>query len=53
MFIDDNLIGNPSWTFDLLKALKPLNLKWNAAVSSNVVDIPNMLDEMKAAGCQR
>ena len=52
MFIDDNLIGNPSWTFDLLKALKPLNLKWNAAVSSNVVDIPNMLDEMKAAGCQ-
>ena len=52
MFIDDNLIGNPVWTFELLEAITPLNLKWNAAVSSNVVNIPNMLDKMKSAGCQ-
>lgn len=52
MFIDDNFIGNPKWTSELLKALKPLNLKWNAAVTSNIGDMPELLDEMKDAGCQ-
>lgn len=52
MFIDDNFIGNPKWTRELLKAIKPLKLKWNAAVSSNIVDMPDLLDEMKKSGCQ-
>ncbi|MBU3146738.1 radical SAM protein [Clostridium sp. CF012] len=52
MFIDDNFIGNPKWTKELLKAIKPLKLKWNAAVTSNIVDMPELLDEMKEAGCQ-
>jgi len=52
MFIDDNFIGNPKWTKELLKEIKPLKLKWNAAVTSNIVDMPELLDEMKAAGCQ-
>ncbi|AGY77691.1 B12-binding domain-containing radical SAM protein [Clostridium autoethanogenum] len=52
MFIDDNFIGNPKWTKKLLKEIKPLKLKWNAAVTSNIVDMPELLDEMKAAGCQ-
>ena len=52
MFIDDNFIGNPKWTKKLLKEIKPLNLKWNAAVTSNIVDMPELLDEMKKAGCQ-
>ncbi|MBZ9688299.1 B12-binding domain-containing radical SAM protein [Clostridium estertheticum] len=52
MFIDDNFIGNPKWTKELLKAIKPLKLKWNAAVTSNIVDMPKLLDEMKEAGCQ-
>lgn len=52
MFIDDNFIGNPKWTRKLLKEIKPLKLKWNAAVTSNIVDMPELLDEMKAAGCQ-
>lgn len=30
----------------------PLNLKWNAAVSANIVDMPDLLDSMKEAGCQ-
>lgn len=33
MFIDDNFIGNPAWTKEFLKRIKPMNLKWNAAVS--------------------
>ncbi|MDE6754275.1 MAG: B12-binding domain-containing radical SAM protein [Muribaculaceae bacterium] len=52
MFIDDNFIGNPAWTREFLKAIKPLRLKWQAAVSANVADIPGLLDEMKEAGCQ-
>ena len=52
MFIDDNFTGNPKWTKKLLKELKPLKLKWNAAVTSNIVDMPELLDEMKEAGCQ-
>jgi radical SAM superfamily enzyme YgiQ (UPF0313 family) len=52
MFIDDNFIGNPKWTKKLLKEIKPLKLKWNAAVTSNIVDIPELLDEMKVSGCQ-
>ena len=52
MFIDDNFIGNPKWTKELLKVIKPLQLKWNAAVTSNIVDMPELLDEMKEAGCQ-
>ncbi|MBE6089984.1 MAG: radical SAM protein [Clostridium beijerinckii] len=52
MFIDDNFIGNPRWTKELLKEIKPLKLKWNAAVTSNIVDMPELLDEMKESGCQ-
>jgi radical SAM superfamily enzyme YgiQ (UPF0313 family) len=52
MFIDDNFIGNPKWTRNLLKEIKPLKLKWNAAVTSNIVDMPELLDEMKESGCQ-
>lgn len=52
MFIDDNFIGNPSWTRMLLKELKPLHLKWNAAVSANILEMLSLLDEMKECGCQ-
>ncbi|KAJ52599.1 radical SAM superfamily enzyme YgiQ (UPF0313 family) [Clostridium tetanomorphum] len=52
MFIDDNFIGNPKWTKKLLEKIKPLKLKWNAAVTSNIVDMPELLNEMKASGCQ-
>lgn len=52
MFIDDNFIGNPKWTKNFLKKIKPLKLKWNAAVTSNIVDMPELLDEMKESGCE-
>lgn len=52
MFIDDNFIGNPRWTEEFLKRIMPLKIKWNAAVSANVVEIPGMLDLMKESGCQ-
>lgn len=51
MFIDDNLIGNVSWTRDLLKALRPFRLRWHAAVSANVGQHPDVMDLMQESGC--
>lgn len=52
MFIDDNFIGNVSWTRDFIRAIKPLNLTWHAAVSVNIGAHQELLDEMKESGCQ-
>lgn len=52
MFIDDNFIGNPAWTLEFVHAIRPMKLKWNAAVSANIVDMPKLLDEMAASGCE-
>ena len=52
MFIDDNFAGNPDWTKMFLKEIKPMKLKWNAAVSINVANDPRLLDLMRNSGCQ-
>lgn len=52
MFIDDNFIGNPKWTLEFVRAIRPMSIKWNAAVSANIVDLPELLDEMQLSGCQ-
>ena len=52
MFIDDNFIGNPAWTMEFVQALKPLHIKWNAAVSANIAQMPELLDAMRESGCQ-
>lgn len=52
MFIDDNFIGNPIWTKSFLEKITPLGLKWNAAVSSNIINYPELLDLMKKSGCK-
>ncbi len=52
MFIDDNFIGNSERTRELLRAIKPLRLKWNADVSANIGAMPELLDEMREAGCE-
>jgi len=52
MFIDDNFIGNPSWTKEFLHRIIPLKLVWNAAVSTDIYDKPDLLDLMKESGCK-
>jgi radical SAM superfamily enzyme YgiQ (UPF0313 family) len=52
MFIDDNFIGNINWTRAFLREIKPLKLKWNAAVSANIYNHLDLLDEMSECGCQ-
>jgi len=52
MFIDDNFIGSPSRTRELVTALAPLGLTWHAAVSADIGQRLDLLDAMAAAGCQ-
>ena len=52
MFIDDNFIGDPAFARELLEAMRPLRLRWNAAVSANVLDMPDLLDLMRDTGCR-
>ena len=52
MFIDDNFIGNPKWTKEFLIAIEPLKLKWNAAVTANIANMPELLDLMAKTGCK-
>lgn len=52
MFIDDNFIGNVDWTRKFVRAIKPLNLTWHAAVSTNIGQHLDLLDEMSESGCK-
>ena len=52
MFIDDNFAGNRTWLKAFLNRLKPLDIKWNAAVSLNALCDADLLDQMKNSGCQ-
>lgn len=52
MIIDDNFAGDIAWTKKLVRAIKPLHIKWNAAVSINIADHLDLLDQMKESGCQ-
>ena len=52
MFIDDNFIGNPDWTYELLTRIKPMKIKWNAAATADIVNHLELLDLMKESGCK-
>ena len=52
LFIDDNFIGTPSYTRELLGEIRDLNLKWSAAVTTKILNDPDLLDLMAETGCQ-
>jgi radical SAM superfamily enzyme YgiQ (UPF0313 family) len=52
MFIDDNFFGNLDWTEKLVKNIKPLNIFWHAAVSTNIVNHPDLIKKMSSSGCK-
>ena len=52
MFIDDNFIGNPKHALELVRQMKPLKLTWHAACSTNILQMPELMDEMAASGCR-
>ena len=51
-FIDDNFIGDPLYTKELLKQLGTMKLIYSAAVSTALVDHPDLLDLLAQTGCQ-
>ncbi len=51
-FVDDNFIGSPSYTRELLDQLDRMNLTWSAAVTTKIADHPDLLDRMAQTGCQ-
>jgi len=52
LFIDDNFIGEPEYTFELLNTIKNMNLIWSAAVTTKILDYPELLDLMAETGCR-
>ena len=52
MFIDDNFIGNITHTRELIQAMRPLGLSWHAAVSANLVEHPDLMDQLALSGCK-
>lgn len=52
LFIDDNFIGSPPYTRELLNVIRNLHLKWSAAVTTRILDYPDILDQMAETGCQ-
>jgi radical SAM superfamily enzyme YgiQ (UPF0313 family) len=52
LFIDDNFIGKPEHTWELVRALAGMNLIWSAAVTTDILNHPKLLDLMAESGCQ-
>lgn len=52
LFIDDNFIGSPDYTRELLAFLRGKQLKWSAAVTTRILEFPDILDLMAQTGCQ-
>jgi len=52
LFIDDNFIGSPDYTRELLNEMAPMKLIWSAAVTTRILDYPDLLDLMARTGCQ-
>lgn len=51
-FVDDNFIGDPTYTRELLEQTRGMNLKWNAAVTTKILNHLDLLDFMVETGCQ-
>lgn len=52
LIIDDNFIGNPKWTKEFIKRIKPLDLTWSAAVSTDLVYHKELIDDFANSGCK-
>ena len=52
LFVDDNFISDISWTETFLSKIKNMHLTWSCAVSCNIIDHLELMDEMAHAGCQ-
>jgi len=51
-FVDDNIVGKPSYAKELFKALIPLKLKWFSQASLSIVKDSELLDLAQKSGCK-
>jgi len=51
-FIDDNIIGKPSYSKELFKALIPLHVKWFSQAPLNIAKDRELLDVAQKSGCR-
>lgn len=50
-FVDDNLTANKKYARALMEALIPLGVSWSCQASFDLVDYPDLLNQMAEAGC--
>jgi radical SAM superfamily enzyme YgiQ (UPF0313 family) len=51
IFVDDNIIADREYALELFQALAPLRKRWVSQCSVLVADDPELLQQMRAAGC--
>ena len=51
LFVDDNLVGNPTYARQLMEALIPLRRKWVSQASVTIARDDSLLDLAAEAGC--
>ncbi len=51
-FVDDNIVGDPKTSRELLEALIPLKLRWVSQGSINAALDPDLLDLLRRSGCE-
>jgi len=51
-FVDDNIVGKPSYAKELFSALIPLNIKWFSQASLSIVKDRELLDLAQKSGCK-
>jgi radical SAM superfamily enzyme YgiQ (UPF0313 family) len=52
LFVDDNFIGDPDYTLELLGEMGGMGLAWSAAVTTKILGHPALLDLMAKTGCK-
>lgn len=52
IFVDDNIISDPTYAAELFTALIPLGRRWVAQCSLLIADDPRLLDLARRAGCR-
>jgi radical SAM superfamily enzyme YgiQ (UPF0313 family) len=51
-FVDDNIVGKPSYAKEFFRALIPLNVKWFSQASLSIVKDRELLDLAQRSGCR-
>jgi radical SAM superfamily enzyme YgiQ (UPF0313 family)/anti-anti-sigma regulatory factor len=51
VFVDDNIVGNPSYARGLFQKLIPLNIRWGGQASITIARDPSLLRLASESGC--